>query len=925
MRSEIESEDPFVREDELDVPVAVSEEPEEESVSPWTRGGPGEATLEADDEDYTAGAGSPETYEEENEVEATLEAIDRYEFGDAGELESEDAERAALGDPEFGGPPSGEVSAPRVEVMEADGWTELELPPSVFPEAEEEAAPSALGPGLSSLAQRNQMHPGKGARTAPWNEHVYGLVVHTTGGALPGQARKAGARPDEYGAQYYIKSGGTHYVNGWAGAAGQQLHQVMNERQQAWGVGRWKDQPKTDQWRSNDAGRFELDLPATVVRLWRARWPGFKDSLSLLPVRSSANLTYVHVECLPCLYYRNGDGPLVRDPEASPMRDGLRFTRAQHETVARLAWDIAQRNQWPRQDAWWRTPRLLGHEDITPLSRHDQQGGWDPGGLREQPYFDWSFVYDYLARLSGGTTPTPSAGSIGDIGGSVGSLLGSLADRFRQLVRTGQEVLAITEAVRSGQSDVNQIANLVFFARHPELNGRRLRPDERQLAQEWLQIRDAIVRPTIARLAGAQSGETYGLSSDHYDRHRPYGLYHAKQSAMAAWSAPELEAPLHEGEVEWEHDVQPPTTPITVADLANSLTNLVFWARHPNQQGKKLKPNTKEANEWTQLLRDQVSSSLHNHSTEFSIAQLIFFARHPDVQGRFRQLPNDEQRKLQTEFDAIRAKEVRPWLGVQIARGRVNSRTIFVVDNDAFKTLPMRTRTRAGAEIAELFSFVGDKEPRAPIKVIFLEPARFPESFNLSDAVVSVTDTIASAFVNLAMRQQTKNINRAIREFRGRVKLDDAQRVSAVPDRLGMASSRKLALNIGGIGRAAIPQMVSVVLLKDMVSFLNEEHISSQKDKLVADSKKWSEQQQELVGIALGRAMAHEARHLYIPAHAAAGLGSDAAPLFGTAPGFSKPDQTNILTAIRQFEGQQGTATVITTFAAADRAGDFPF
>ena len=504
MRSEIESEDPFVREDELDVPVAVSEEPEEESVSPWTRGGPGEATLEADDEDYTAGAGSPETYEEEDEVEATPEAIDRYEFGDAGELESEDAERAALGDPEFGGPPSGEVSAPRVEVMEADGWTELELPPSVFPEAEEEAAPSALGPGLSSLAQRNQMHPGKGARTAPWNEHVYGLVVHTTGGALPGQARKAGARPDEYGAQYYIKSGGTHYVNGWAGAAGQQLHQVMNERQQAWGVGRWKDQPKTDQWRSNDAGRFELDLPATVVRLWRARWPGFKDSLSLLPVRSSANLTYVHVECLPCLYYRNGDGPLVRDPEASPMRDGLRFTRAQHETVARLAWDIAQRNQWPRQDAWWRTPRLLGHEDITPLSRHDQQGGWDPGGLREQPYFDWSFVYDYLGRLSGGTTPTPSAGSIGDIGGSVGSLLGSLADRFRQLVRTGQEVLAITEAVRSGQSDVNQIANLVFFARHPELNGRRLRPDERQLAQEWLQIRDAIVRPTIARLAGAQ-------------------------------------------------------------------------------------------------------------------------------------------------------------------------------------------------------------------------------------------------------------------------------------------------------------------------------------------------------------------------------------------------------------------------------------
>src|SRR5262249_41243286 len=162
--------------------------------------------------------------------------------------------------------------------------------------------------------------------------------------------------------------------------------------------------------------------------------------------------------------------------------------------------------------------------------------------------------------------------------------------------------------------------------------------------------------------------------------------------------------------------------------------------------------------------------------------------------------------------------------------------------------------SRAGTEIADLFSFVGDKEPRAPIRVMFLEPGRFPESFNLSDAVVSVTDTIASAFVNLAMRQQTKNINRAIKELRGRVRLDDSQGVSAVPDRLGMASSRKLALNINGIGRAAIPQMVSVVVLKDMVSFLNEEHISSEELKLAPDSKKWSERQQELVGIALGRA-----------------------------------------------------------------------
>ena len=240
-----------------------------------------------------------------------------------------------------------------------------------------------------------------------------------------------------------------------------------------------------------------------MVRLWRARWPGFKDSLALLPVRSSVNATYVHVECTPCVYYRDGSGPLITAPNAQPLRPGLRFTRAQHETVARLAWDIASRHGWPRGEAWWRTPRLVGHEDVTPLSRFDKSGCWDPGGLRDAPYFDWPFVYSYLEQLQNGTvapapSPIPASSS-----SSVFGLLGGLADRFRQLIQTGQEVLAITEAARSGQTDVNDLANLVFFARHPELGGRKLRPEERDLAQEWLRIRDTVVRPVLSGLNAA--------------------------------------------------------------------------------------------------------------------------------------------------------------------------------------------------------------------------------------------------------------------------------------------------------------------------------------------------------------------------------------------------------------------------------------
>jgi GH25 family lysozyme M1 (1,4-beta-N-acetylmuramidase) len=76
----------------------------------------------------------------------------------------------------------------------------------------------------------------------------------------------------------------------------------------------------------------------------------------------------------------------------------------------------------------------------------------------------------------------------------------SAADRFRQLVRSGQQTQAITEAVKAGQADGDRLTDMVFYARHPELNGRKVRPDERPLALEWMQIRAALVRPVVIRL-----------------------------------------------------------------------------------------------------------------------------------------------------------------------------------------------------------------------------------------------------------------------------------------------------------------------------------------------------------------------------------------------------------------------------------------
>jgi hypothetical protein len=46
--------------------------------------------------------------------------------------------------------------------------------------------------------------------------------------------------------------------------------------------------------------------------------------------------------------------------------------------------------------------------------------------------------------------------------------------------------------------DVNQLTNLVFWFRQPQLIGQKIRPDQIDLAREYVQIRDSIVRPTLA-------------------------------------------------------------------------------------------------------------------------------------------------------------------------------------------------------------------------------------------------------------------------------------------------------------------------------------------------------------------------------------------------------------------------------------------
>ena len=73
------------------------------------------------------------------------------------------------------------------------------------------------------------------------------------------------------------------------------------------------------------------------------------------------------------------------------------------------------------------------------------------------------------------------------------------------------EGAAVKSRVAAGQRDPNALTDMVFFQRHPELGGRRLRADERKLADEWKAILRDIVLPELARRrAGPAAGTKVG-------------------------------------------------------------------------------------------------------------------------------------------------------------------------------------------------------------------------------------------------------------------------------------------------------------------------------------------------------------------------------------------------------------------------------
>jgi hypothetical protein len=178
------------------------------------------------------------------------------------------------------------------------------------------------------------------------------------------------------------------------------------------------------------------------------------------------------------------DGPLSDSPHR--MRQGTRFdSEAEDYAPGPLdsGIDLARERALGLVDA----PREVG-EAWTALGDGAEQEAVE--AMSVEPLWQPETLTDLLR------TATSAVPRLID---SAGGLAGWLLD-----VSKGTEpvVAAVARLIRAGIHDENQLTNAVFFMGHTELDRRSLdpaNPADKPLIEEWLRIRNTIVRPALKR------------------------------------------------------------------------------------------------------------------------------------------------------------------------------------------------------------------------------------------------------------------------------------------------------------------------------------------------------------------------------------------------------------------------------------------
>lgn len=212
-------------------------------------------------------------------------------------------------------------------------------------------------------------------RTTP----IYGLTYHTTGSD---PVLHHGAKsPLQFTVDYYRSKHGPTYVIDWDGGLYATTPDESIRTTNVW--------IKPAEAQAFVDGSWTRQMSAKALEQWRRRWPNAQSPLDIRPKGVHQGESYIAVEMIPI---RVGSKYYGGQKAAYP---GAYFTKAQHETAAALAIDVAKRYKFPA--GWERTSRLVGHEDLNPLRRHTSTGMWDPGWSNTPPHFSLAYLQEQIA------------------------------------------------------------------------------------------------------------------------------------------------------------------------------------------------------------------------------------------------------------------------------------------------------------------------------------------------------------------------------------------------------------------------------------------------------------------------------------------------------------------------------------------------
>ena len=101
-------------------------------------------------------------------------------------------------------------------------------------------------------------------------------------------------------------------------------------------------------------------------------------------------------------------------------------------------------------------------------------------------------IRTYQRRKGAAGTAAPVTAPTGGTSPAAG-----LAGQMLEAVGRGLWDVAVRLAIDSGITDATQLTNTLFYLRHPDLRGKRIEPQQGDLAREWIEIRDRWVKPAL--------------------------------------------------------------------------------------------------------------------------------------------------------------------------------------------------------------------------------------------------------------------------------------------------------------------------------------------------------------------------------------------------------------------------------------------